>query len=198
MKILAIVGSYRKGGIVDRAVDEILSSAGKEGAETEKVYLIDQTIKFCTNCRSCSQQPGQDRGRCILADDMNALLEGIEGADAIVLGSPMNFWTVTAVMKTFIERLICFSYWPWGAHAPRIRDKRKRKRAVLVASSAAPALLARLSSRMIKLLKIAAGLLGAKTVGILFIGLASGKEHQEIGERYQRKARTLGIKLASS
>ena len=36
IKVLAIVGSYRKGGIIDTAIDEILSSAREEGAETEK------------------------------------------------------------------------------------------------------------------------------------------------------------------
>ncbi len=58
MRIVAIIGSYRKGGIIDRAVDEILSSAGEEGAETDKIYLIDKLIEFCTNCRTCTQQQG--------------------------------------------------------------------------------------------------------------------------------------------
>ena len=57
----------------------------------------------------------------------------------MVLASPMNFWTVTALMKRFIERLICYSYWPWGKTRPKIaKQEGKRKRAVLVCSSAAP------------------------------------------------------------
>lgn len=55
IKVLAIVGSYRKGGIIDTATDEILASAREEGAEAEKIYLIDKHIEFCTNCRSCTQ-----------------------------------------------------------------------------------------------------------------------------------------------
>lgn len=195
MKVLAIIGTYRKGGIVDTAIDEILASAKAEGAETEKIYLIDRHIDFCTNCRSCTQLPGLQRGRCVIADDMNSILETIENADAIVLGSPMNFGTVTAVMKQFIERLICFAYWPWGASAPQIRNRRKRKYAVLVASSAVPSFIARLSSRMNKLLKVAAGLLGAHTVGVIFIGLAARKERQSIGKGATEKARHLGKKL---
>ena len=44
-KVTAIVGSYRKGGIVDTVIDEILASAEEEGAETGKIYLIDKNIE---------------------------------------------------------------------------------------------------------------------------------------------------------
>jgi multimeric flavodoxin WrbA len=141
-KILAIVGSYRKGGIIDTAIDEILSSAREEGAEVDKIYLIDKDIDFCTNCRTCTQEQGLQRGKCIIVDDMSSILEAIERSDAIVFGSPMNFGTVTAVMKKFIERLVCFAYWPWGMNAPQVRNRQKRKHAVIVASSAAPSFMA--------------------------------------------------------
>lgn len=136
IKVTAIVGSYRKGGITDTAIDEILASAQQEGAEVEKIYLIDKHIEFCTNCRSCTQQAGQRSGECSFTDEMDGLLSKIQQSDAIVLGSPMNFGTVTAVTKRFIERLVCFAYWPWGMMAPKIRHKKKAKRAVVVVSSA--------------------------------------------------------------
>ena len=56
MKVTAIVGSYRKGGTVDRVIDEILAAAREAGAETTKIYLIDKHIEFCTNCRECTQR----------------------------------------------------------------------------------------------------------------------------------------------
>jgi len=49
IKVIAIVGSYRKGGVIDTTIDEILSSAKEEGAETDKIYLIDKHIEFCTS-----------------------------------------------------------------------------------------------------------------------------------------------------
>ena len=124
------VGSYRKDGIIDTAIDEILTSAMEEGAEVTKVYLIDKHIEFCTNCRTCTQHEGQKRGECVIADDMSTVLDEIERSDVIVLGSPVNFGTVTAVMKMFIERLVCFAYWPWGMNAPKVRNTLKVKRAV--------------------------------------------------------------------
>jgi multimeric flavodoxin WrbA len=196
IRVTAIIGTYRKGGVVDAAVDEILASARKAGAEVKKIYLIDKHIEFCRNCRNCTQKEGPERGECLQVDDMNAILHEIDRSDALVLASPMNFWTVTAVMKKFIERLVCFAYWPWGKAAPKMRSKLRRKRAVLVASSAAPSWLARLMTRMVGLLKTGADMLGAKTVGVLFVGMAAGQLDQDIGERARQQARRLGKKLA--
>lgn len=195
--IIAIIGTYRKGGVIDRLTDAVLDGARAAGATAEKVYLIDTHIEFCTNCRTCTQEPGAQRGTCVIEDDMRDLLERIRAADALVLASPMNFWTVTAVMKRFIERLVCFAWWPWGAPAPKTRPTDQGKRAVVLASSAAPALLARLATRMVGLLKSAAKLLGARKVDVLFVGLSARKREQPLSPRVLRKARRLGEKLAS-
>jgi len=48
MKVTAIVGSYRRGGIVESAVDELLAAAQAAGAEVDKVNLLDQRVEFCT------------------------------------------------------------------------------------------------------------------------------------------------------
>jgi len=149
MKITAILGSYRKGGVTDSAVDEILSAAAECGAEVAKIYLTDKHIEYCTNCRACTQEPGQRHGQCPTVDDMRAILDELEQSDAIVIASPMNFGSVTAVTKKFMERLICFAYWPWGPAIPKIRDKRKTKLAVVVASSSAPSIISRLFNSML-------------------------------------------------
>lgn len=195
MKITAIVGTYRKGGIIDQTVDEILASAKEAGADISKFYLIDRHIEFCTNCRACTQEEGVERGKCPIADDANAIIDEMVQSDAIVLASPMNFWTVTAVMKRFIERLVCFAYWPWEGHSPKQRINKKQKVAAIVISSAAPAILARLMTRMIGLLKSVANLFGAKTQGVIFVGLAAIEKNQKISDRTKKKARRLGKKL---
>jgi len=197
-RVTALVGSYRKGGTIDLAVDEILDAAKAEGAEVSKIYLIDRHTEFCRNCRSCTQQEGERRGACPLSDEMGAILDEIEHSDALVLASPMNFGTVTAVMKRFIERLTCFAYWPWGAPAPKLRKTSKDKLAVVVASSAMPAFFARLTTQMVGLLKKCAAVLGAKTVDVLFIGLAGQAPKQELSERALKKARRLGKKLMAN
>jgi len=198
MRITAIIGSYRKGGVIDTAVDEILDAVRAAGAEAAKIHLIDRHIEFCTNCRTCTQHEGRQRGECALGDDMAGILEGIEQSDALVLASPVNFGNVTAVTKKFIERLVCCAEWPWGVNFPRIRNKRRDKAAVVVTSSAAPGWMTRLMTKVVRFLKDAAGLLGARTVGVLAIGLAAGEERHDIGERARRKARRLGKKLVAA
>ena len=196
MKILALVGSYRKGGSTDSAVDEILAAARGAGAETAKIYLIDKKLEYCTNCRACAQKEGGDPGRCVLDDDLEGIMDGIAGADALVLASPVNVGTVTAVMKTFLERLVCCAYWPWGQPAPKMRNPERRKRAVLVISSAAPAPITRWLTTTAGILGKGAAFLGARTIGTLFIGMAAGQPHQELSIGVLRKAAKLGKKLA--
>ncbi len=123
-KVVAIVGSYRKGGTVDTAVDAVLAGARERGADTNKIYLLDQHIEYCRNCRACTQAEGMARGECAIHDDMAAIFDEIESADAVVLGSPVNFYNVTAVFRTFLERLLGCVYWPWGQASPN-RDRRR-------------------------------------------------------------------------
>jgi len=197
-KVAAIIGTYRKGGVIDTAVGEILAAAEQEGAETKRIYLIDKRIQFCTNCRTCTQEKGQGREKCCIHDDdMESILDELEGSDAIVLASPINFWTVTAIMKRFVERLVCFAYWPWGVKGPQFRNKEKDKKAIVVLSSAAPSLVARLSTKSTGLVKKTAGLMGAGIVGALLIGLSAQKPRQELSERTRKKARSLGKKLVA-
>jgi multimeric flavodoxin WrbA len=197
MNVTAIVGSYRKGGTVDTVIDEVLRAAREAGAETRKIYLIDKHIEFCTNCRECTQEPGTNRGACPLQDDMDAILEAVGEADAIVLGASINFYTVTAVMKKFAERLLCFSYWPWGMLRPRMRSPKRDGRAVVVISSAAPSVMTRLLTGSVKLMRDAAAMLGAKTIGVITVGIAASAPNPGLSLRVMNKARRLGTRLVS-
>jgi multimeric flavodoxin WrbA len=112
-KIVAIVGTYRKGRVIDTAVSEALLGAWDGGATTQTIYLIDKHIEFCTNCRTCTQQADVGRrGRCVLDDDMEEILRATDEADGLVLASPTNFYNVTAVTRRFMERLVGHAYWP--------------------------------------------------------------------------------------
>jgi multimeric flavodoxin WrbA len=195
-KIIAITGSYRKGGIIERTVEAILKAAAEQGAETETVRLMDRRVEFCKNCRKCTQQAGPRRGVCVHDDEMAEILDRIEAAYGIVLASPVNFFGVTAVMQRFIERLLCYAFWPWGKPAPALRVKDRGLRAVLVTSSAMPAALGRVFTRSLSSLKRAAQTLGAKTVGTLFVGTAALQEKQDLPQAILEKARKLGHELA--
>jgi len=194
-KIVGIIGSYRKGHAIDSAVSAVLKAARDNGAETAKIYLNDRHIEFCTNCRTCTQQQGP-RGKCVHDDDMDAILTEIERADGLVLGSPINFFTVTAVMKRFIERLICYSYWPWGSKMPKLRSSQVVRKAVIITSSAAPAFITRLfMPNSMRLLKAAAKCLGGRVINRQYIGLAAGEKDQTLGNAAFLRAYKAGKKL---
>ena len=195
-KIIAITGSYRKGGIIERAVDAVLKAAAERGAETETIRLMDRPVEFCLNCRACTQQEGPQRGPCVHRDGMAEILDRIEAADGIVLASPVNFFGVTAVTQRFIERLVCYAFWPWGKPGPGLRVKDRGLKAVLVTSSAMPAALGRVFTRSLAGLKRAAQTLGAKPAGTLFVGTAALHERQELPQAVLEKARKLGHELA--
>jgi len=195
-KIVAIVGSYRKGETIDTAVGAILAGAREKGAETHTIYLTDEHIEFCKNCRNCVQTPGPERGRCIQEDDMERILQEIEAADAIVLGSPVNCGNVTAIFRRFMERLIGFSFWPWEQAAPSARKQSNPRKAALVASSAMPGVLMLIFTGAAGALKMMAKMLGARTVGTLWIGLVAGEPHHSLSARTLARARKIGWRLA--
>ncbi len=193
-KVVGIVGSYRKNGFIDSAIAQILASAESQGAETQKIYLQDQHIEFCTNCRTCMQEPGTERGKCVLEDDMERILQDIESADSLVIGAPVNFSNVNALTRRFLERCVCYAYWPWGT-TPKMRNPTMRKKAVLVLSSGAPVWMTRWLTGALGALKDLAKMLGAKPIGVLWIGLVNSPE-VELSDKVKRQAQQLGQKLA--
>lgn len=56
----------------------------------------------------------------MIDDGMEKLLPEAEHADGLILASPVNAGTIIVLMKRFIDRLICYTWWPWGAAAPSV------------------------------------------------------------------------------
>jgi hypothetical protein len=181
---------------VDRLVSEVLAGAEGAGAATEKVYLLDRRIEFCTNCRTCTQEPGDPPGRCVHDDDMRGILDLIEGADALVLAAPVNFYNVNALFRRFMERLVCFAYWPWDTRgAPGLRRKKAAKRAVLVTSAAMPGLLIPYATGAVRALKGAAKVLGARPSATVCVGFMGEKPQPVLPEKALARARAAGRNL---
>jgi putative NADPH-quinone reductase len=194
-KVVAIVGSYRKGGAIDSAVEAILAGARERGAETRTFYLTEEPIEFCTHCRQCTQQPGPERGKCVLQDGLEAMLTEIDAADAVVLASPVSYYNATAIFRRFLERLLGSNYWSWGQNAPRLRSQRLPRKAILVASAAMPGFLIPFTTGTAKALRLAAKSLGARPVGSLWIGLIAQKPQPQLPARTLNRARRMGLEL---
>jgi multimeric flavodoxin WrbA len=199
MKFIVLSGSYRKDGVTEQAAKALLEGAASKGAQTSFVALRDKNIQFCTNCRNCMQQPGEEPGECTQADDMKDLIRECLASDVLVVTSPINFYAATAMSKKFQERLVPMGYWPWDMPAPKMRFKKKTRKAVLITSSAAPAIVFQLlMPRAASILKYTAEALGARVVKKLRYGLVGMKPHVELSPNALKKAFELGAKLASA
>lgn len=115
MKIIAINGSPRKKWNTATLLEHALEGAKSQGADTELVHLYDLDYKGCTSCFACKLKGGKSYGKCAMKDGLTPVLEKIAKADALILGSPFYFGTVTGEMRSFMERLM-FPYlvysWP--------------------------------------------------------------------------------------
>lgn len=196
MRVVAICGSYRQGGAIDQAVDAMLEGAREKGAETRTFHLREQQIEFCTNCRKCMQEPGEDWGRCVQKDDLEKILAEVKAADALVLGAPVNCYNVTAIFRRWMERLVGGGFWPWGQNAPKARSKHITRKAVLISSAAMPGFLIPLATGAARALRLTASLLRARPVGVMWMGLTAHTPHYQLTPRLRERARRLGWKLA--
>jgi multimeric flavodoxin WrbA len=101
MKILGINSSPRgKNSRTLKLVDAVLDGAKERGAETELVDIAALDIRYCLGCQVCYAE-----GECVQEDDLAELVDKMLSADGIVLGSPVYMHSVTAQLKTVIDRM---------------------------------------------------------------------------------------------
>lgn len=104
MRILGIAGSPRRGGNTDLLLAEFLRGAASQGAEVKTIVLDELSIAFCQHCDACFK-----KGICKIKDDMQMVYQELEAADGIVLASPIQFASISAELKTMIDR--CQALW---------------------------------------------------------------------------------------
>lgn len=98
--ILILSSSPRRGGNSDTLCDEFLRGAIDAGHTVEKIFLRSKIINYCTGCSMCSLH-GKP---CPQKDDMPDILDKMVAADMIVMATPVYFYTMSAQMKTLIDR----------------------------------------------------------------------------------------------
>ncbi len=105
MKIMAFVGSPRKGSNTDILIDKVIEGAKSEkDVEAEKIYLYEADIKYCN---ACGQHTVFKGGKpCPIKDSMAGIMERMIQADAFIFGSPNHGRTISAAMTCFIARMM--------------------------------------------------------------------------------------------
>lgn len=120
MKVLAVIGSPRKGGNTQALVEEAVRGAESAGATCETVTIASLAINPCRACEGCKKT-----NKCVQNDDMQSLYPRILESDALIIGSPVYWWGPSAQMKAFLDR--------WYALVRNNVGKRFRgKRAVIL------------------------------------------------------------------
>lgn len=98
--VLILSSSPRKGGNSDTLCDEFMRGCREAGHEVEKIALRDKTVNYCKGCSLCSQY-GKP---CPQKDDAADIIRRMLAADVIVMGTPVYFYSMSAQMKTLIDR----------------------------------------------------------------------------------------------
>jgi multimeric flavodoxin WrbA len=103
--IIGINGSPRKNGMTAKLVRKILRSCEKNGAKTIHIDLIDKKISPCLGCYSYNKK--SCKYPCIQKDDMQEIYKLLLKANGMVIGSPSYWFSVSGLMKNFLDRLTC-------------------------------------------------------------------------------------------
>ena len=110
MKVLLINGSPRENGNTARALKEVADTLVAEGIETETVWIGKKPVRGCVACGQCR---AKGNGRCVFNDDIaNNIIERLESADGIVIGSPTYYGQPNGAFLAVWQR-VCFA---GGAH----------------------------------------------------------------------------------
>lgn len=101
MKILGISASPRGAQSQTlKLAKAALDGAKSAGAAVELVDVCKLDVKFCTACGVCYKT-----GECCKKDDFNELYKKMLSSDGMVWGAPNYFRSVTAQLKTIIDRM---------------------------------------------------------------------------------------------
>ena len=80
--------------------EQLASGAREIGAEVENIYLHGLDIQACDACDGC-QSGGKG---CVIGDDMQDIYPKLLSAAAIVIATPVYWYSMTAQMKLCLDR----------------------------------------------------------------------------------------------
>ena len=104
MKCVCLLGSPRTKGNSATLAFRFTQTAQDLGAEVQTFSLNDLNFRGCQACFACKQ--GEEH--CVLADELQHVLEAIHACDCLVLASPIYFGDVSSQTKAFIDRSFSF------------------------------------------------------------------------------------------
>ena len=103
MKVLMINGSPRKQGNTFVALSEAAKTLEQQGIETEIVHIGVKPIRGCIACGQCK---AKQLSKCAFDDDVcNSISAKLDGADALIVGSPVYYGQPNGAVLSLIQRM---------------------------------------------------------------------------------------------
>lgn len=105
MNVLGICGSPRDGNTL-WIMQEIFDMPPSREIKSELIPLNGLNIELCDGCLIC-----EDKKKCHRLDDIQKIYKKLASCDKLVIGTPVYFDSVPALLKNFIDRLnpLCVS-----------------------------------------------------------------------------------------
>ncbi len=99
--VLLVNGSPREAGCTRTALEEVAGALARHGLATRFFNLGTAPVHGCTACGACTELK-----RCILEDDVcNELLDLMQQADAVVIGSPVYYAGPNGALCAVLDRV---------------------------------------------------------------------------------------------
>ena len=119
--ILVVVGSPRKGGNSDLLADAFTRGALAVGHDVARFDAATDRVDGCTACDGC----WSGGKACIVDDGFDRLAPMLEKADALVLCSPLYWYSFSSQLKSAVDKLYAYM-------RPNCPQKLKMKEAALL------------------------------------------------------------------
>lgn len=102
--ILAIYGSPRRRGNTSLLLQNAVAGAREAGFQVDELVLRDLNMSPCLEIYGCKKT-----GRCVIQDAFQDVYDQLLSCEAVMLASPIFFYTVSAHTKILMDR--CQSLW---------------------------------------------------------------------------------------
>jgi len=122
MNVIVLNGSGRGDtGLTNRLIKSFSQGLRCGGAEISTYNLKEMNISPCRGCLACMHKTS---GVCVIKDDMHILYDEFKKSDLFVMGTPVYTDSMTAQMKSVIDRCMCsMSPFLRKAHDGRVRHE---------------------------------------------------------------------------
>lgn len=131
MKILGLCASPRRNGNSAALLEAFAGGAREAGHAIDIAFLDDHVAAFLRDCRQCRRADGS----CAIQDGFAALFLGrYLPAEAVVFATPIYWYGMAGILKTFLDRMFCYYAASYPGSAGVIEGMQRKRLALLLAA----------------------------------------------------------------